>query len=81
MSQANGLRPDWRNIPRVVVVITDGASNPSSENPAGIAKQLKDDGVIVFAVGVKGYLMNELKGSYALHEAHQKQFCSGRCHQ
>ena len=46
---------------RVVIVVTDGASSPAGEYPKEAAASLKADGVVVFAIGVKGYQRQELE--------------------
>lgn len=62
MAQADGLRASWKGVPRVVIVLTDGAASPSTQNGESAARDLeREDGAIVFAVGVKGYSLNELK--------------------
>ena len=55
-----GPRDKSKGIPRVIVVLTDGATNPASQDPSSAATALKDSDVIVFAVGVKGYVKAEL---------------------
>ncbi|XP_039271794.2 collagen alpha-6(VI) chain-like [Styela clava] len=54
-SDKNGER---RDTPKVVIVLTDGESSDSVEIPA---KVLHDDGVIVYAVGVRKSDENELR--------------------
>ena len=56
-SSTNGIRPKREGVTRVVIVITDGLANAS---PKDAAKQLKDEDVIVFAVGIKGYQIQQL---------------------
>jgi uncharacterized protein YegL len=54
-----------------VFVVTDGGSNPSSQNPSTAAQQLRSDGATVFAIGVKGFKSSELKSMVSLpHAAH-----------
>ena len=56
----NGMRSAAGGIARVVVVITDGQAN-DRRLAATEAASLKADGVVVIAVGVKGYDLNELR--------------------
>ena len=47
-----GAREKRFGIPRVAVVITDGQSNVNREETIPSAQRLRDDGVLVFGVGV-----------------------------
>ena len=58
-SGTGGVRPKSQGITRVVVVITDGASS-SGQHPGTSAHTLREMGVVVFAIGVKGYQISEL---------------------
>ncbi|EGD78970.1 hypothetical protein PTSG_11807 [Salpingoeca rosetta] len=51
LTEANGMRPASEGVPRVLVVLTDGNSQPSYD-PATEASILHDQNVNVFAIGV-----------------------------
>ena len=54
-----GMRPYDEGIPRAVITLTDGKSNPGFE-PAAAAKALMDKGIEMFSIGVGGYLKSEV---------------------
>lgn len=56
-TKANGSRADQR-VPQIAVVLTDGESEDDVKLPA---KALRQQGVIVFAIGVGAANINELK--------------------
>ena len=56
---ANGGRPQSEAVPRVAVVITDGVSNSYSAT-VNAATLAHNEGIIMFAVGIGGYNLNEL---------------------
>lgn len=56
-SQGARLR---KAVPKVLVVITDGASNNRAAVP-GAAQALKEEGVQVFSIGVGNYVIGELR--------------------
>ena len=60
LKESNGMRPRSSNVPRVVVVITDGISTPSSQNPTSVATRLRSRGVTILSVGVQGYSTSQL---------------------
>ena len=60
-TEANGARPASEGVPRVVIVITDGASENMAATLSA-ARGLHDDGYIVFAVGIAGANEDELNG-------------------
>ena len=47
-----GVRPISSGVPRIVVILTDGKSNGRDAIP--YVNRLKDEGVIIFSVGIGG---------------------------
>jgi len=51
LSTAQGAREKKKAVPKILVVLTDGASNNRAAVP-GAAQTLKDQGVQIFSIGV-----------------------------
>ena len=60
MQASRGMRPG-RTVPKIVIVVTDGGANPSSQAPGTKARELRAAGAIVFSVGVGGYDLSQLR--------------------
>lgn len=58
--EANGARPKDLGVPRIAIVVTDGASFDPSETIRA-AKNVHGDGVIVYAIGIANADQNELE--------------------
>ena len=57
-SERRGLRPKADGLPRILVVLTDGRS---SDNVLAPAKTVRDNEITIYAVGVAGYDLEQLK--------------------
>lgn len=51
-AQEHGSRKD-KGVPQILIVITDGDSH-DKEKLGAVAKRLRDNGIIIYAVGIKG---------------------------
>ena len=60
MQDSAGMRPAYRNVPRVVVILTDGSAS-RGQNGASAARAVRDSGATVFSIGVAGYVQSELE--------------------
>uniref|UniRef100_A0A8D2LWT9 VWFA domain-containing protein n=1 Tax=Varanus komodoensis TaxID=61221 RepID=A0A8D2LWT9_VARKO len=58
-TEARGSRK-WKGVPQVLMVITDGESHDSSALD-GISKSLRDSGITIYAIGIKGANPAELQ--------------------
>nr|XP_004663113.2 matrilin-2 isoform X1 [Jaculus jaculus] len=57
-SEAEGARPLWENVPRVIMIVTDGRPQDSV---AEVAAKARDTGILIFAIGVGQVDLNTLK--------------------
>nr|XP_021516182.1 matrilin-2 isoform X5 [Meriones unguiculatus] len=57
-SEAEGARPLRENVPRVIMIVTDGRPQDSV---AEVASKARDTGILIFAIGVGQVDMNTLK--------------------
>lgn len=57
-SERRGLRPKADGLPRILVVLTDGKSSDDVSTPA---KTVRDNETTIYAVGVGGYDLEQLK--------------------
>lgn len=53
MQESAGLRAKEDGVTRVVVVVTDGYPYPDGYEPVALAQQLRDQGVVIIAVGIQ----------------------------
>ncbi|XP_052016963.1 matrilin-2 isoform X3 [Apodemus sylvaticus] len=57
-SEAEGARPLWENVPRVIMIVTDGRPQDSV---AEVASKARNTGILIFAIGVGQVDLNTLK--------------------
>jgi uncharacterized protein YegL len=57
-TEERGLRPEVDGVPRVLIVLTDGKSGDSVSIPA---KNVRDENIVVYAIGVGGYNLEQLE--------------------
>ena len=65
-SEDRGLRPEVDGVPRILTVLTDGISHDSVSIPA---KNVRDENIVIYAIGVAGYNLEQLK-EIASSESH-----------
>lgn len=58
-SERRGLRPKADDLPRILVVLTDGKSHDDVNSTP--AKTVRDNEITIYAVGVAGYDLEQLK--------------------
>ena len=52
-----GLRPETEGLPRILIVLTDGESSDSVATPA---KNIRNQNIVVYAIGIGGYDLTQL---------------------
>ncbi|XP_046849854.1 uncharacterized protein LOC124443411 [Xenia sp. Carnegie-2017] len=57
-TENRGLRPAVKGVPRILIILTDGKATDSVLTPA---KNIRDNEISIYAVGVGGYDIDELK--------------------
>ncbi|GAB1299291.1 Matrilin-2 [Apodemus speciosus] len=57
-SETEGARPLWENVPRVIMIVTDGRPQDSV---AEVASKARNTGILIFAIGVGQVDLNTLK--------------------
>ncbi|CAB4015608.1 von Willebrand factor A domain-containing 2-like [Paramuricea clavata] len=65
-TEERGLRPEVDGVPRILIVLTDGKATDSVSIPA---KNVSDENIVVYAIGVGGYNLEQLK-DIASSESH-----------
>ena len=70
-TEERGLRPDVDGVPRVLIVLTDGQSHDSVSIPA---KNVRDENIVVYAIGVGGYDLEQLE-DIATSKSHVYTHC------
>ncbi|CAB4009313.1 collagen alpha-6(VI) chain-like [Paramuricea clavata] len=65
-TEERGLRPEVDGVPRVLIVLTDGQSHDVVSIPA---KNVRDENIVVYAIGIGGYNRTQLK-EIATSESH-----------
>jgi uncharacterized protein YegL len=65
-TEERGLRPEVDGVPRILIVLTDGKASDSVSIPA---KNVSDENIVVYAIGVGGYNLEQLK-DIASSESH-----------
>ena len=65
-NEKRGLRPEIDGVPRILIVLTDGAS---SDNVSIPAKNVRDENIVIYAVGIANYELPQLQ-EIASSESH-----------
>ena len=65
-TKERGLRPEVDGVPRILIVLTDGQSHDNVSIPA---KNVRDENIVVYAIGIGGYNLGQLE-DIATSESH-----------
>ncbi|CAB4033953.1 Hypothetical predicted protein [Paramuricea clavata] len=65
-NEERGLRPEVDGVPRILIVLTDGGASDDVSLPA---KNVRDENIVIYAIGIGGYNLEQLKG-IASSESH-----------
>ena len=57
-NKKRGLRPEVDGVPRILIVLTDGACNCSVSIPA---KNIRDENIVIYAIGIDNYVLANLR--------------------
>ena len=66
-NEERGLRPEVNGVPRILVVLTDGKSSDSVSIPA---KNIRDENIVIYAVGIDNYKLAQLQEIASSSESH-----------